>query len=126
MSVAYVDDVFKPVLCHASDIVAHVQTLAQISMRTFLRFGFQPNFAQGKSEVLLSFAGPQSRDVKHHIMNNMSSCIHTVVSVNSTVYNIDVRCIDMYKHLGTQMLSGMSILPLIKMRFAAAKPSMQA
>eukprot|EP00973_Karenia_brevis_P014939 2039013-Karenia_brevis.AAC.1 len=43
-SIAYVDDVFKPIICDACLVVESIVSVSKIAFEAFRGHGFQPNF----------------------------------------------------------------------------------
>eukprot|EP00973_Karenia_brevis_P064380 8944491-Karenia_brevis.AAC.1 len=43
-SIVYVDDLYKPVLCDAEDVIDVVKGVAKIAISIFSACGFEPNF----------------------------------------------------------------------------------
>eukprot|EP00973_Karenia_brevis_P086480 11993643-Karenia_brevis.AAC.1 len=89
--IAYVDDIFRPFLCPAKNIIDAVEVLTKIVHSTFTFHGFSPNFKPGKTEAVILFCGPNTRHVKHDIYN-VRSCVVSVRCHGDVTH--DVRIVD--------------------------------
>ena len=80
-----------------------------------------PNFKKGKTEAIILYNGAGSQEVQKHIKIDFDSVVPGRVRSAGKNITIDMRCVDFYKHLGTQDSSLRSITPLIKTRVAATR-----
>ena len=66
------------------------------------------------------------KEVCRHIKIELDSIIRVPIPPARDKHIADVRCVDMYRHLGTYQTSISSIVPLLKIRNAATKSAHKA
>eukprot|EP00973_Karenia_brevis_P016500 2260252-Karenia_brevis.AAC.1 len=74
--IAYVDDICKPVICHAGQVVDSLQFITKIVVEVFKWHGFTPNFSAGKTEAVVAFAGQGARQMQKHILCTCGGVLH--------------------------------------------------
>ena len=119
--ISYMDDVNRPIMCRPSSIVSSIRTITRIMVRTFHMHTFIPNFKIGKTEALIMHIGDGRKEVCQHIKIELDSIIKVTIPPARDGHVIDVRCVDMYRHLGTHQTCISSIVPLLRIRNAATK-----
>ena len=72
------------------------------------------------------YIGEGRKEACQHIKIELESIIKVTIPPARKGHIVDVRCVDMYRHLGTQQTSISSIVPLLKIRNAATKPALTA
>ena len=78
-SVCYMDDLCKPVLCPDRQVIDSLNSLVNIANSVCSSHGLNVNYKPGKSEAVIAYSGPGSKDLRHQIHN---------VSGNA----IDIKC----------------------------------
>ena len=96
IDVGYIDDNAIPVVDRADSIVDKVTRIACIAHGTFVAFGMQLNWKQGKSEATVEFRGPNATKAKRVLSSNENRSVFTWHGTETAL-----RFVDSYKHLGT-------------------------
>ena len=95
--IAYVDDGVIPIIAPASMIADRIRSTAIVTRTTYEQFGLSLNFAPGKSEVVIAFAGPCAQRARNDIFSNRNGVL-TCDCFDGRPF--DLRVVPRYKHLG--------------------------
>ena len=100
--IGYVDDSVISLVCPAVKVVPKTRETAEVAQCVYAEFGMQLNWLPGKSECLVTWAGPRSVTVKKMVIIDGDSCILCIGTNGSFV----MRVVSRYKHIGTIIDSG--------------------
>ena len=81
----------------ALKLVGDVASAAAIASEGLQLIGIKMNFQEGKSEAILQFAGPGSKEAKHEALVENRG----LIPVNLGDGVVQLRCVQSYVHLGT-------------------------
>ena len=103
-SIVYIDDLNRPILCHPGQIISTIRKVTCILHRTIHLHRFFPNFQKGKTEATVLFNGAGSKEIQRQSTVDFDSVIPVRVRSAGKSITVDMRCVDLYKHLGTGFL----------------------
>ena len=119
--VSYVDDALFPVICEPSVMQVALSKVMSIVDHEFSVHGFLVNFAAGKTEVMVRWAGKGSKAAAVKLQYDYKEGVPFVGGLGEIKYISIVSC---YRHLGTMTTRNGSIMPEIRIRGRAMVGSM--
>ena len=116
--VTWVDDVSIPVPCvDGSQLLALTQDLMQAIVDTFTLHGLRLNLSKGKTEILMQHRGKGAPLLRKQLLQDEFAQI----PIKYFDQEVPVRVVGAYKHLGSLMVSSLSIAHDVKCRMARAE-----
>ncbi|CAE7243314.1 CFDP2 [Symbiodinium natans] len=116
----WADDVALPLTCDScEEVVNTVQQAATVLHDSCTRRAMAPNYAAGKTEVLVCPTGPGSKKLKRSLFRTGEGTIEFTGGDGRHL----LRCVTSYKHLGNVISETGAALPDIRQNLAAAQAS---
>ena len=121
-ALAWVDDAVFHVEAPSQHIVGKITRALQIVHEEMLRMGLQPNYAAGKTEVLLNFKGRHATQSSQAFHKNHQGLLRVFNEVDGM---LTVRTVNAYKHLGGFVTCKGSLHPELKVRGAQTQQQLR-
>ena len=122
LTIVWADDVAIPLAAAcAADLLPAVQALVQKVDSCFSANGFTVNYGLNKTNVVLSFQGPQALDHRRQFLLKERPGFECPLANGSSVW---LHCQPYYKHLGFTYAASQSIEVEIRQRIGQAKQAM--
>ena len=96
--VLYADDDAFLLVAPAEDILNKMRVCAGLVHDAYLAYGLLLNFSEGKTEFVVKYAGPGSREAKVQLVHGHAGLAHARSRLSGAVR---VRVVHSYRHLGT-------------------------
>lgn len=121
-ALAWVDDAVFHVEAPSQHIVGKITRALQIVHEEMLRMGLQPNYAAGKTKVLLTFKGRHATQSSQVFHKNHQGLLRVFNEVDGM---LTVRTVNAYKHLGGFVTCKGSLHPELKVRGAQTQQQLR-
>ena len=99
--VSYIDDMAIPIFSDAACATQKLGAACAIAFDLFSEYGLDLNFGIGKSEALIQWIGRGSASARRKLaveLNNIVPC------QPRNAAEVNLRVVDVYKHLGTNVM----------------------
>ena len=108
LEASFVDDAAHPIVASPHEILRQIKLAINILDFVFTKYGLALNFKQGKTEVLIVFAGAGSGKVKQQILVDMQG---KIPFCNMQGEEKELIVTDCYKNLGSKVVVSQSLNP---------------
>ncbi|CAE7576372.1 unnamed protein product [Symbiodinium microadriaticum] len=98
LPVSWLDDLAILLQCEAISLVGQIARTASLVQQYLRIAGVEVNFAPGKSEILIHWAGPHSKRIREQIMITDRARIRVPDFAGRTQH---IHCVSRYVHLGS-------------------------
>ena len=112
----WADDLALPIYAPADRLEAAIEVTGRTLHQACLKRAMQPNYSAGKTEALVSLAGPKAQIVGRRFFKTGAGAVDLLV-----VPPVRLRCVLQYKHLGTTLSSKARPARDLRLKLGAAK-----